>query len=46
MPVLAGIGSSPLSYQAQDPAVPITGTLTVTDPDDSAIATIDVSEAS
>jgi VCBS repeat-containing protein len=38
LPVLAGIESSPLSYQAQAPAVPITTTLTVSDLYDSAIA--------
>jgi VCBS repeat-containing protein len=37
MPVLSNIEISPISYQAQDPAVAITDTLTLSDPDDSTI---------
>jgi VCBS repeat-containing protein len=37
-PVLANIETTPLSYQAQSPAVAITSTLTISDDDDSTIA--------
>jgi VCBS repeat-containing protein len=37
MPVLSNIEISPISYQAQDPAVAITDTLTLSDADDSTI---------
>jgi VCBS repeat-containing protein len=42
-PVVSNVETSALSYRAQDPAVAITGTLTVSDDDDATIASATVS---
>ncbi len=42
-PVLANIETSPLSYRAQDPAVTITNSLTISDDDDTTMASATVS---
>ena len=43
MPVLANIETTPLSYQAQSPAVVITSTMTISDDDDSTMSGATVS---
>ena len=42
-PVLSNIETTPLSYRAQDPAVPVTSALTVSDDDDATIGGATVS---
>ena len=42
-PVISNVETTPLSYQAQDPAVAVTSTLTLADDDDSTIAGATVS---
>jgi VCBS repeat-containing protein len=42
-PVISGVETSPLGYRAQDPAVQITGTLTISDDDDATMAGATVS---
>jgi VCBS repeat-containing protein len=46
LPVISGVEAGALSYRAQDPAVPVTGSLTISDDDDATMSGATVSVTS